>query len=1014
MSIRHWLLPVIVLLVVGASASAATTYYVSPTGSNSLSTNSSSPGLLSYAVANAPSGTSSSYNTVILENGTYDGSAYSGFTVANSYLLFQAQTWHGATIKNSTASTLISPGASSQYVTFQGVIFGPATTLGWSGGGGAGWQFLDCVFTQQGGVGAGNNCLFLHDLFTDNYSNSFDLAGTNQEIQDSIVRRSNRANGDEDSVGNKCDYTTDLTMDGLVGYDNAGPAIWFDTSNDGWTVKNSTFFANHGGANWFYFNPTSGSTTTTVIANGQDGEEPATGTSIMCIGGTTANLNHSTTIQSISGSWPGPYTAVVSPALPAAPVNGDEFAAQHPTNLAVGDGFITEANDDGVFTNNVLYNNSDAGYFDHSSGGTTYGGIGGLTITDNLFAYNPEGVFVWSDARDQGPATIQYNQFKFLPGTSGAFDSWGSTPGTYPGVGQIAFDYNDYNPDNSNGSWAAWFSSNPPKVAGGLTSGSQPSGQDYLQNTSTWDQDLHGNTNAVTFIGSQPAVSIWPASGDTSWTDIYFPNNAFGTSGSIHQINDANGSTTNTIDAALSGKTINQVITIPVSAHTPIVSGVCQVYDLNGRWVTLTVPSANQTAFLAAVPSYVTCTTSNATQTYSIQVTLNSLPPYNVTATYNPSGGTGGGGSLTGGQVTASTSTYNLTSLGSSDWAHWNGTFNHKSSGGTQISNVTQTSGGSFGTWHSTSRNVSWTDGTPTTSNTDDQNYIWCNGTTGQGWTFTAPASTTSRTLYILCGGGPGANIKINAHLSDGSSPDYTDTETVSSSPYTYLYSITYKAASAGQTLTITLTKNDSNGAISVDLDAAWLGGGTVTGSMSGSEATASTSTYALTTLGTTDWSHWNNVGWIHDSSGSSQISNVTPTTGGSFGNWSASTRNVSWTNGTPTSSNSDDNYYIWCNGTTGQGWTFTAPATTTSHTLYVLCGGDGATPFAATKLNAHLSDGSAADYTDTRTTTTSANLYLYTITYNAASSGQTLTITLTKNDTDSGTSVDLDAAWLH
>jgi hypothetical protein len=183
------------------------------------------------------------------------------------------------------------------------------------------------------------------------------------------------------------------------------------------------------------------------------------------------------------------------------------------------------------------------------------------------------------------------------------------------------------------------------------------------------------------------------------------------------------------------------------------------------------------------------------------------------------------------------------------------------------------------------------------------------------------------------------------------------------------------------------------------------------TGSLVGSTATASTSTYALTTLGTTDWSHWNNTGWIHKSAGGSQISTVTQFGSGTYGNTSNSSRNVSWTDGTPTTSNSDDQYYIYCNNKQNAGWTFTVPASTTSHKLFVMWGGaQGAT----IKLTAHLSDSSAADYNDTISCTASgATTQLETITYYAASSNQTLTITLTKTDTSTGPSIDLDAAWL-
>jgi hypothetical protein len=131
-------------------------------------------------------------------------------------------------------------------------------------------------------------------------------------------------------------------------------------------------------------------------------------------------------------------------------------------------------------------------------------------------------------------------------------------------------------------------------------------------------------------------VYVWPASNDTSWTDDYFPNNTFGLSNSIHQIDDSDGAVDNTIDSVIDGQPSGSVVTIPVCAHTPMAGNTCQVYDLNGRWVTLTVPTADQAAFLAAVPPYVTCATGNATVTYKIRVVLEIVSPYNITADYSP------------------------------------------------------------------------------------------------------------------------------------------------------------------------------------------------------------------------------------------------------------------------------------------------------------------------------------------------------------------------------------------
>jgi hypothetical protein len=70
-----------------------------------------------------------------------------------------------------------------------------------------------------------------------------------------------------------------------------------------------------------------------------------------------------------------------------------------------------------------------------------------------------------------------------------------------------------------------------------------------------------------------------------------------------------------------------------VSAHTPLVNGTCEVYDLNGRWVALTVPNALKSHFLSTVPPYVTCAPGNKTVTYRIRLNLTSTDPYNVCAT---------------------------------------------------------------------------------------------------------------------------------------------------------------------------------------------------------------------------------------------------------------------------------------------------------------------------------------------------------------------------------------------
>ena len=423
--------------------------------------------------------------------------------------------------------------------------------------------------------------------------------------------------------------------------------------------------------------------------------------------------------------------------------------------------------------------------------------------------------------------------------------------------------------------------------------------------------------------------------------------------------------------------------------------------------------TVNETFTEVDLGNWTVSTTGNQAFTFTVTGKNASSSGFGIAVDYiKLTAQSGTGGAISGAVAGGSTSTYNLTTLGTSDWAHWNGTYIHKSSGGSQISNVTQVGGGNYGTFTDNNRNISWSDGTPTGSGTNDHGYIWCNNVQNAGWSFTVPADTTSRTLNVLYGGpNPGSPVvTIRAHLSDNSAADFVNSTTITSTVPEQA-TITYHAASAGQTLTITLLKTNNSDAASVDLDAAWLTTSSPTGSLSGNIAAGSTSTYNLTTLGTTDWAHWNGT-YNHKSSGGGKISDVTHVGGGNYGTFNDTNRNMSWSDGTPVASNGDDTNYIWCNNVQNSGWSFTVPADTTSHTLNVLYGGATAPTDAVVKITAHLSDNSAADFTNTETVTNGV-LTQGTFTYHAASAGQTLTITLIKTSNADQSSVDLDSAWL-
>ena len=290
---------------------------------------------------------------------------------------------------------------------------------------------------------------------------------------------------------------------------------------------------------------------------------------------------------------------------------------------------------------------------------------------------------------------------------------------------------------------------------------------------------------------------------------------------------------------------------------------------------------------------------SNAT--YSVTSAPN--PPANTFAGPNPSGApvtssspppaqTTTGGSLSG-NVAAAASSYNLTSLGTSDWAHWArgggyGNFDHKASGNSQISNVSQVGSGYFGAYFDSTRNVSWSDGTPTSSDGGDDGYLWANNNTGVGYSFTVPAGTSQQTLNVYLGGYSSGST-LTAHLSDGSAADYSVTLS-NSGHYNNLVTITYNAASANQKLTITYVKSQNiNGAGgSADLIAAWLSG------------SSSSSSSPTVTTGGTPPGVWTGPTSVSVSAGS----NVTFTAASSGGNpaptvqWQISTNGqASWSN---------------------------------------------------------------------------------------------------------------------
>jgi hypothetical protein len=161
--------------------------------------------------------------------------------------------------------------------------------------------------------------------------------------------------------------------------------------------------------------------------------------------------------------------------------------------------------------------------------------------------------------------------------------------------------------------------------------------------------------------------------------------------------------------------------------------------------------------------------------------------------------------------------TVNITSVGSVDWAAW-GTAttgaspgDHKTGGG----NITGAFTGNLGNYTNDSRTITWSDGTPTAS-ASNQNGIYQSNASGT-FTITAPAGTTTRTLKLYLGVFNCSATNVHASLSDGSATAVDYNGLVNGSGFSDgVVTITYAAGSASQTLTVVFTLTTGTGNISL------------------------------------------------------------------------------------------------------------------------------------------------------------------------------------------------------
>ena len=167
-------------------------------------------------------------------------------------------------------------------------------------------------------------------------------------------------------------------------------------------------------------------------------------------------------------------------------------------------------------------------------------------------------------------------------------------------------------------------------------------------------------------------------------------------------------------------------------------------------------------------------------------------------------------------------------------------------------------------------------------------------------------------------------------------------------------------------------------------------------GSLSGGGVPApSGGSVSLTDEGTQDWAHWgldSAASFDRKAGVSPQISNYTVLGTAAVSRYGDLAYAHTWADGTPTQGETTTTgVYVY--GDPGNGFLVTAPADTSVRTIKLYVGAWQARG----QLQAQLSDGSAAPYTDTSVVASAGTVnYVYTISYRAASAGQTLTLSYT------------------
>ena len=185
-----------------------------------------------------------------------------------------------------------------------------------------------------------------------------------------------------------------------------------------------------------------------------------------------------------------------------------------------------------------------------------------------------------------------------------------------------------------------------------------------------------------------------------------------------------------------------------------------------------------------------------------------------------------------------------------------------------------------------------------------------------------------------------------------------------------------------------------TNGTALLDAAIKWArGGASISGTLTVSFGSSSVD---LTAEGLNDWAHWGLVSetsFDHKSGITPLISNYTLLGTAGVLRLTDNPTMFSWVNGTPTATGVNTQTGVFVNNVAGNGFEITVPADTNLRTLKVYLG----LWYAQGKLEATLSDASAAAYVDTGLSSNAGTKNgVYTINFKSASTGQTLKIKYT------------------